>query len=385
MGKIKVLHIAQSNGGVSEYLKMYFKYSNNEYFENELLCSKLYQEEEEEYEELGVKLKFLDVEREINIFKDIKTIIQAYKVVKRIKPNIIYCHSSKAGVFGRIVAKLLNIPVIYNAHGWAFNMKVSSAKKILFVLIEKVLAFFTDMIVAISKDEMETAIKNKIPFRNNITLIHNGIDIKKSDFTRSRQEIFNELGIDTNSIVIGMVARVSEQKDPITFVNISKKICEKYPNVCFVYVGDGDLKEKTMKLIDDYKLNDKIIITGWKKDVKNYINIFDVGLLTSIWEGFGLVVLEYMLLKKPVIASNVGGIKDIIVSGDNGILVEPKDVDGFVENINRLITNTKEKKHIIEKAYSKVILEYDVKELVNKHEKLINSILNKGERNESKI
>lgn len=375
MIKKKVLHIAQSGGGVSEYLKMYFKYSDREIYDNELLCSESYLNEIEEYEKLGVYPNIINMNRDINILQDFKSLINVYSKIKEIKPDIIYCHSSKAGFIGRIPAVLLGIPVIYNAHGWAFNMRTHKIKRIIYAFIEKTLAIFSTKIIAISEDEYNSALSWKICSSKKLVLIKNCIDIRNSKVEISKEEILNELNLNKNDLIIGMVGRVSEQKGPKTFVKIAKKISKIYKNVHFLYIGDGELRDEIEELIASENLQDKVTITGWKKKVLNYINVFDIALLTSNWEGFGLVILEYMLMKKPVIASNVGGIKNIIKNNETGILVPTGDVDKFSNEIIRLIKNKKLVKYISSNGEYYVKNNHDIVKLVLEHEKLISEII----------
>ena len=379
MKKIKVLHIAQSDGGVAQYLKMYFRYCDSNNFENTLLCSQLYSSQVNDFKKLGVKVYLENMERNIDPIKDLTSIIKIFIKIKKINPDLIYCHSSKAGVIGRIPAIILKIPVIYNSHGWAFNMKNISSRKIeLFKIIEKILAKKTDKIIAISEDEYFSAIDNLICTENKIKLIKNGIDINNSSVTESKLEIMKKYNLPLDSLIIGMVARISDQKDPNTFINIAKNIINKYENAYFMYVGDGDMRDIIEQRIIDEGLDKKVFITGWVNKPINYINIFDIALLTSKWEGFGLAILEYMIMGKPVIASSVGGIKNIIKNNETGILVNSGDHDGFSDSIIKIINDSKFKNKLVDNSRNMLIREFDVKNLVKEHECLISSLIKEG-------
>lgn len=377
MKRIKVLHIAQSDGGVAQYLKMYFKYCNNNKFENILLGSQLYNNQIGDFEELGIKVYLESMERDIKLFKDIKSLIRIYFKIKEINPDIIYCHSSKAGVIGRLPAIIIKVPIIYNAHGWSFNMNGHPLKIKLFRLIEKILARKTTNIIAISESEYFSALDNSICNKEKIELIKNGLDINECNVTKVRAEILQSYNLKKDLRIIGMVARVSEQKDPNLFVDIAKNILKRYDNVHFMYVGDGDMRQSIEQRIIDEGLQGKITITGWVNDPINYINTFDIALLTSKWEGFGLVILEYMMMDKPVIACNVGGISNIIDNNVNGVLIEDRDYKEFSNNIDKLINDCMFRKQIIKNAKKMVIREFDVRNLVKKHEILISKLVEK--------
>lgn len=377
--KKKILHIAQSNGGVSEYLKMFFKYSNRNDFEISLICSEGYTDEINIFEELIDNVEMINICREISFKKDLLSCYNIYKYAKKNKPDLIYLHSSKAGVLGRIVGAILRIPCIYNPHGWAFNMDTNKRKKRMYILIEKIFSKLTYKIIAISDYEKEIAIKYNVSDENKITVINNGVDIERYYGSKEKynlKEVKKEIGIPEESFVVGMVARLTVGKGPDTFLSIAKKLLDRYDDVYFVMVGDGEEYSNVIKLIKELNLEDRVRITGWVNDSYKFISIFDIALLTTRWEGFGLALTEYMVSKKPVIASNVGAVPNVIRNNKDGVLVEVDDVNGFYDAIVELRENTETSNYLIDNGYERVINKFDVKILVKQHEELFDKIIN---------
>lgn len=372
--RIKVVHIAQANGGVEVYLKMFFKYFNSKEYKNYAILSQQYISSKKEFEKLGVEVFIIDMYREISPINDMKSIVKIYSILNKIKPNIVYSHSSKAGGLGRIPAKLVGAKNIYNPHGWAFDMNISNIKKKIYIYAEKLLSYLTDEIVSISKYEKDVAIKYKISNKNNINVIENAIDLEEFNKKYDTKNVLNEIKFHKDDIIIGMIARISEQKSPITFVNIAEKISKKNKKCKFIMVGDGDQKEEIENIIKEKKLESQFFITGWVDDPYKYLSIFNIALLTSKWEGFGLVIPEYMAARKPVIASNVGGITNIIVDGMNGFLIDNLDVDKFVEKIITIIENDEIRSKVIETAYNTVITKYDFKRVIKQHINIFETI-----------
>lgn len=372
--KIKIVHIAQANGGVEVYLKMFFKYFDNNEYENYIILSEQYIDSKEYFEKLGIKVFLVDMCREISFRKDLKSIVNIFNIIRKIKPDIVYTHSSKAGGLGRIPAKLVGAKNIYNPHGWAFDMNLSSIKKCIFISIEKILSYITDQVVAISQYEMEVAINNKIIDASKIVLIENGIDLDNFNNQYNSIELLKELKWSKDDIIIGMIARIVEQKSPNTFINVAERILIKYPNCKFIMVGDGDQRGEIEKILKEKKLESKFYITGWVKDTFKYLQIFDIALLTSKWEGFGLVIPEYMAAKKPVVASKVGGINNIISHGIDGYLVSDLDIDSFEKYISILLEDNIIREKIVENAFKKVNERYDFKRVVNQHDLLFKRI-----------
>ncbi len=373
--KVKILHIAQSAGGVERYLKMFFKHFNNNTYQNYLIVSGEYRESKKYFEELGVKIYIIDMVREISFKDDIIAMSKIYRLLIKIKPNIVYSHSSKAGALSRILAKIVGAFNIYNPHGWAFDMNVSSLKKNMYLWIEKILGLFTDKVIAISEYEKEVAINYHVVNEKKIAVVENGIDINPA-VNEVLDNFLQERKWPEESFIIGMVARITEQKSPKTFIEIASVVAQKIPNARFLMVGDGEQRAMIESMINDYNLQDKVFITGWVREPLKYIAQFDVALLTSNWEGFGLVIPEYMLYKVPVIASNVGGIKNIIKNEETGILIDNLNVDEFVNRILEVYKNEKLRNVMVEQAYQMTISRFDFYRNIREHIVVFEELIN---------
>ena len=372
----KIIFMAQSyGGGVTEYLYMLLKGLDKNKYCRILLFSEEYKEQEERFKKISDKIYYIPMTREVNLKKDIIAIKQTRKIIKDEQPNIVYAHSSKAGAIARI-ALYFNpkIKILYNAHGWYFNADISNKKKKVFLIIEKLLALRTSKIINISQNEYDTALKNKVAKQNKMCIIENGIDLKKFTGCEENRKITRKkYNIDENDIVIGTVGRISEQKDPLTAIKAFKLLHEKYSNTKFIFVGDGNLKQKITEYARQNNINNDIIITNWVDNVEKYIPAFDIAILPSKWEGFGLVLIEYMACKKPIIASNVGGIPNIIKENENGFLIKPGDYQELFIKIKEIIENENIKEKFIHNN-EKVLERYDIKKVIEKHEELFDNL-----------
>lgn len=364
----KIVHIAQSPGGVLEYLYMFLKNFNNNEYEHILIVSQDYEKDLGKFKSLVKDIYVVPMVRNIKIKDDIMSISKIRKILKRLKPDIVYLHSSKAGALGRI-ALLFNFKtkIIYNAHGWYFNAEISSKKKKIFVLIEKILAIKTNMIINISQSEYDSALKYKIASKKKMCIIDNGIDFNKfNNSSQYRVETRKKYNISDNEILIGVVGRLTEQKDPISTIKAFNEIYKKNKNVKLMYVGSGELEKDVKEIAEENKIQDRIIITGWVNNVEKYIPAFDIAILPSKWEGFGLVLIEYMACNKPIVGSNVGGISNIIEDDINGLLCNKNDYINLSEKIIKLINDVEKRENIIENNKIKR-KKYDINELITKH------------------
>lgn len=367
MKKKKVLHIAQSAGGVAEYLYMLLKNFNSTEYENVLIVSEDYKNQIKRFEPYIKNIYVVPMTRNINPKVDINSIFRIKKIIKEERPEIVYLHSSKAGAVGRLALLFdFKTKILYNAHGWYFNAEIGKKKKNFFAFVEKVLAIKTNKIINISNAEYESALKYKIAPKKKMCIIENGIDFSKfANSDMYRTETRKEYDIDKNDIVIGVVGRLSEQKDPMTIIRVFKMVKNKYSNAKLMMVGSGELEDEVRGFAKSNNIDKDVIITGWIDNVEKYIPAFDIAVLPSKWEGFGLVIVEYMACGKPVVASNVGGIADIIEDGKNGFLCEAGNEIEFKNKIEYMIENYDV---IIDKnVYGNAKKIFDIKKLENKY------------------
>lgn len=372
MAKKKIVHIAQSAGGVAEYLYMFVKNFNDEDYENILIVSQDYEEQLDRFKQYINSVYVVHMVRKIELKNDVKAILKVKKILKQIKPDIVYLHSSKAGAIGRIaLAFNFRTKIFYNAHGWYFNAKISEKKKKIFALIEKMLALKTNNIINISKSEYESALKYKIASERKMCIIENGIDFTKfKNNDKNREETRKIYNIKDDEKVIGVVGRLSEQKDPMTMIKAFELVYKEKPNIRLMYVGSGNLEENVKNYAREKNIFDKIIITGWVNNVEQYIPAFDIAVLPSKWEGFGLVLIEYMACDKPIVGSNVGGIADIITNDKNGLLFKAENQNELSEKIKLLMNNKEVVRKILNnnKDYRK---KYNIKVLIEKVKQLM--------------
>lgn len=370
--KIRILHVAQAAGGVDRYLRMLLKYMDNEKYENILVCSQDYRDSD--YKNLVISFEKINMYREIGI-NDLNAISQVRQLIKKYNPDIVYAHSSKAGAITRLANIGLKNCCIYNPHGWAFNMQCSRRKKKLYSIIERIEGLFCNKIICISDAEKQSAIENKICKESKLQVIYNGVDVEEYENTKHYKIKRKDLGIPNNAFVVGMVGRISPQKAPDTFVRMAKLVNNDIPNTYFIIVGSGELEEEIRKLVSDNGLSNYFHITGWVDDPMSYVELFDVACLLSRWEGFGLVLPEYMMVNKPIVASNVDAIPNIIIDGKNGFLVDVDDFKSASKIVIQLYKNNDICTRVVKQGCIDVHSKFNVKRVSKEHENLFSNLL----------
>lgn len=369
-----ILHIAEASGGVERYLvTLLTKLKKNTEYKHVLVCSSTF--DTAKFKDIASEVVVVQsMQNAISARKDLNAIIAVRKTIRKLKPDIVYCHSSKAGAIGRMADLFIKNSVIYNPHGWAFNMKSVGKKKIKFYeLVERMLALLTDKIVCISEYEKKSALEHQICKTYKLEVINNGIDF--NELTGLSFRTRSDLGIPQDAFVVGTVGRLTPQKAPDVFVKAAAKIKESVPNAHFLMVGDdigrGDHRRITEALISEYGLTDFFQITGWVEDPMSYTDVLDVAVLLSRWEGFGLVLPEYMYMEKPIVATKADAIPYVV--SDAGILVDIDDYDGAAEAVIRLHNDRKLRLDIIKKGKERVKL-FDAQITSDEHEKLFREL-----------
>lgn len=247
-------------------------------------------------------------------------------------------------------------------------------KSVIYLLIEKCLAPLTDKIICISEAEKTSAEKEHIAKESKLVLIPNGIDISAVRNAIPKQR--SELGIPDEAFVIGMIGRLSQQKAPDIFIRAARLIHESIPNSAFIIVGDGEERESVESFAKENGLN--LYVTGWTDAPYSYLKVFDVALLLSRWEGFGLAIVEYMAAEKNVVASRADAIPTLIEDGTDGLLVEVDNPEDVKDKVLWLYNHPQEAKIMKEKALEKVIRNYDISRVVEQHVDLFVKICKRG-------
>ena len=369
--KIRILHIAQAAGGVDRYIRMLLKYLDKEKFENILVCSQDFREED--YKNMVDFFEQVKMDRAIGS-NDLKAIGEVRRLIKRYNPDIVYAHSSKAGAIARVADIGLKNHCLYNPHGWAFNMRCSAKKKAMYTAIEKIAAPFCDKIICISDAEKQSALDKKICREDKLQVIFNGVDIEAYENGIHGTVKRKDLNIPEDAFVVGMVGRISPQKAPDIFIKMAKHVKDKVSNAHFIIVGNGDQEAEIKKYAKDNDFLDSLHITGWVDNPMSYVELFDVACLLSRWEGFGLVLPEYMMARKPIVASRVDAIPNIICDGENGLLVEMDDVVGASTAVLKLYLNNNLKSKLIDEGLKTVYKKFDVQRMTRETEKLFEEV-----------
>ena len=294
-------------------------------------------------------IKIQNYQRSISLLRDTKALLEMKRIANKVKPDIIHLNSSKASILGRFLFRNSNVPVFYTPHGYSFLMAdISNQKKAFYKLLEKAFAFKNIETIACSKGEYEITKE----LTSNATYVDNGINLKEFDgINMDHQTNFDHLKIAT-------LGRISLQKNPVMF----NRIAESFPNVDFIWIGDGELRDKLT--------TPNIKVTGWvdNKTALNYLADTDIFILTSLWEGLPMALLEAMYMKKICIVSDVVGNRDVIHDEQNGYICD--SVNDFIKKVKSISTDRLMLPELIKKAHDDVVNHYNSTVMANEYKKI---------------
>ena len=268
--------------------------------------------------------------REISPIKDCRAVIYIQQILQQEHPVLVHCHSSKAGIIGRIAAHRCRIPVVFTAHGWAFTDGVMPMKRKLYAAIENLVGYWTDKIVCVSEYDRRLGVSYLPNHKEKMLMIHNCVP----DMPELVRDWKNKpVGDEVNVIV---VARFSPQKKNIHILRALRTMLDAGMKITVTFVGDGPQLEMAKAEARQLNLEDKAIFLGPRTDVPELLPEFDLFLLLSNWEGFPISILEAMRAGMPVIASDVGGVNEAVTEKTGCILKNdeelPKVIQLFVSN-----------------------------------------------------
>ncbi|MFC1577296.1 glycosyltransferase family 4 protein [Candidatus Omnitrophota bacterium] len=313
--------------------------------------------------------------RDISPLKDIRSLLDLYSIIKREKPDIIHTHTAKAGTLGRLAAILAGVPIrVHTFHGHIFDGYFSPVKARVFLWIERILALFTSRIITVSdKVEYEIVDMLKVTDRKKSTVVPLGLELGNFLKCEHAAGAFRKtLGLGDDVFLVGIVGRLVPIKNHKMFIDASRMVLDRHPDrkIKFLIIGDGELKEPLKRYAAEKGIEDSCIFTGWVQDLAAVYADLDVVALCSLNEGTPVSLIEALAAARAVVATDVGGVRDLVADGDNGFLVRSGDTEAFSEKLSRLLEDGdirsrfgKSGRVSVKERYSKERLVGDIEDL----------------------
>jgi glycosyltransferase involved in cell wall biosynthesis len=310
----------------------------------------------------GLQLEILEQSGTLNrsLFQSAEHLIDKYKI------NLIQSHGYKSHLIALYLHYYRNIKWLSFVHGWSTeNIKVR-----LYSLLELILIRFSDKVIAVSPSIKSTLSKWRV---NNVITILNAVDKNELPGRIGGTVLRRNLGISESNIVIGTVGRLSPEKGHKLLLKAISKI--KHNGVKLLIVGDGPLFDELKKLCSDLRLNTTVLFCGYDQYIKDYYEALDLLVLPSLKEGLPNVVLEAMAFGVPVISTDVGGVREIIIDNENGWIIQAGSVQSIADKVQEVLADKPRlnvmKDNILATISTKFCADKRAEEIINVYIELI--------------
>ena len=365
MKRIKVLHIITrlANGGGDENTLYTIKGLDSSRYDIDLMIG----EENDPIMMASLNLPegvdLIQVKgllRNISPYHDLLALLRIYRIIKAGKYDIVHTHIAKAGILGRLAARMAGVPIIvHGIHGTTFPDTIHPLKQRVFKNLERFVGRCTDFFIPVGEDMKEKYIQAGIASRDQYQTVYSGMELDRftraADYSKKKlEEIRNSLNISQEQIVIGNVSKIQERKGFNYYLDLAQQITTNYDNVLFLVVGSGPIEEEIKRKSEEMGLNYKVIFTGYQTHVEDLFAIFDIKVLTSLWEGLPRVLVQAAAVGKPIVTFDVDGAWEIVEEGRNGFIVPMKDVDAMATKLEQLIEDEDLRKEMASYSRQKV-------------------------------
>ena len=279
----------------------------------------------EEATKLGVPVRIIpDMVQPVRPWKDVNALAAIVRLLRDERPDIVHAHTSKAGLFARLAARLTGTPVVFTAHTWSFAEGTPHLQHWFSIPLERLAGALGGAVIAVSQANMDLALRKKMIRRENLLRIWNGVpDAPQRANPGSRE---------TATLI--MSARFSAQKDHLLLLQALAGVKEPWR---LVLAGDGPTRPEAERAARRLNLTERVSFVGNRDDIPRLLAGADIFVLATKWEGLPLSILEAMRAGLPVIATNVGGVSEAVTDGVDGYLTEPGNVDQMRDRIQVLI------------------------------------------------
>ncbi len=318
----------------------------------------------------GIKVRIVeDLQRDIAIVKEFRSLIQLIRILQDERPNIVHLNSSKIGFTGAIAARIARVKhIMFTVHGFAFNEDRPTLVKLFFKCITWLSFVLQTHVIYVSETIKKEAPTYKIT-ESKFIVIKNGIApqvLQEKKLARALllKTVEEPIVLPRDGVWLGSIAELTKNKGLIFGLRALYRLKQK--KIHWFIIGEGDLEEKLKSLTKKWHLEEQVHFLGHIKDASAYVKAFDIYLLPSITESFGYVLLEAGLGKVPVIASAVGGVPEIIEHEKTGLLVEPKNSKAIAHAITKLLADKKTAKQLGSNLYKKITKNFTLDAMLKK-------------------
>ena len=371
--KIKILFIITSSGiGGAEKILCYTA-TGLDYNKYDISVCSLKKKGEiaADLEKRGIEVCCLHMggrESSLGWLSSIIALIRLFPYLIKIRPTIIHSFLFRANILARIAGYLTGIPIIIS------SVRVMGGEKKYFHYVEMITSFMVDHYVAVSESVQRHIIDKSRISNEKISVIYNGVNIKSQD-NAYEQNAKTPFKIENEDRILMTVGRLHKQKGHCYLIQAVSKVRKEFPKVKLLITGDGEEENNLKKLVKSLDLTNEVIFAGLRSDIEGILPMAELFILPSLWEGLPNALLEAMAAGKPVVATKVGGIPEIVVHGETGILIPPRDPNALAIAIVDLLQDGLKAKDMGEAGRMRAGKRFSIYKMIEKTENLYQELL----------
>ena len=304
--------------------------------------------------------------RRVSLRGDLKAFLFLIKEIRAFKPHVIHTHTAKAGFLGRTASMFSFHPTIrvHTFHGHLLNGYFGSFKRLLVVIAEKILAIFTDQLLAVGDKVRQDLLIAGIGKKEKFGLMPPGLVINKLP---AKDESLKSFGLSSSRLQCAFIGRITQIKRPDRFLDVVSEVKKRGIDLDFFMAGDGELLEGCRKRISEQAL--PVTVLGWQSDIEKVLSAADIVVLTSDNEGTPVSAIQAGMAGVPTISTNVGSVAEVIKNGSTGVLTS-LDPEEIATALNSLISNPDLRIQLGKNAKTDMNARYGVARLVNDYQNL---------------
>lgn len=304
-----------------------------------------------------------------------KTVAQMASFFHEHRIDILHTHGGIAGFFGRWAARKAKVPfIVHTFHGIHYLHYRNPFQKWAYIFLERVFSRFTQACIFVCESDFKKAQKHKLVPLQKMHLVRNGLDFSRLEKVENAEKKREELGLVLFQPLVGTVARLHRQKGIVYLIRATKEILEKFPRAKILIIGGGPLRKKLEGEAIKRGVGEAVMFLGERKDATAILSLFNVFVLPSLWEGLPYAVLEAATLGKPIVASCVDGIKEVIDHGDTGLLVSPGKETELAQAVMLLLHDRNLASRLAERARAEIPSRFSLRRMLEQTQNLYLSI-----------
>lgn len=373
--RLRILHVAATTtGGVGLLILCLIKHLDPRAFELSVAFGRGYLLDRS-FDEAGVTVHTLSTSRRVGLLSILKGTLEVYRILSRGHYDIVQSQTSVGGVIGRLAGWAARTPVvIWTVQGLGAHPGHPAWKRTLLRIVETLLDRFTDHYVAVSQDLRDQGVRAGIFRSDKVTVIPNFLPFDHVPSTFDITAKRRAFGIPEGCPVIGTVTRLEPQKANEVFLRAVAHVTSQLPNLVTLIAGDGPQRAELEDLAARLGLTERVRFLGWRTDAVELLGTLDIFCMSSRWEGCPMVLLEAMAMRCPVVATDIGGVREIVVNEDTGLLVAPDDSEALARAVLRLLAANAERERMGEAGRRRVEQRFSAEKMLAAYARLYRNL-----------